>query len=111
MNPDLVLDCYGLLCPVPVRKTAQALENLRPGQILQVIATDEWFGPDLEAWLRHHPHELLSLREADQEIHAFLRKGPFANTNRDAPFLYTLEKGTVLKGLSPPVDCPFLERP
>ena len=74
MKANVVLDCYGLLCPVPVRKTAQALEGLHPGEILQVIATDEWFGPDLEAWLKHHPHELLQLQEVGSELHAYLRK-------------------------------------
>ena len=74
MKANVILDCYGLLCPVPVRKTAQALEGLHPGEILQVIATDEWFGPDLEAWLKHHPHELLELQEVGSELHAYLRK-------------------------------------
>ena len=83
ITPDLVLDCYGLLCPVPVRKTAQAMEELRAGQILEVIATDEWFGPDLEAWLRHQPHELLAVEQTGQEIHAYLRKCP-------PPHLYPL---------------------
>ena len=68
------MDCYGLLCPVPVRKTAQAMEGLLLGQILHVVATDEWFGPDLEAWLRHQPHQLLGLERIGQEIHAYLRK-------------------------------------
>ena len=74
VRPDQILDCYGLVCPMPVRKTAQALEELTPGQVLQVIATEEWFGPDLEAWLRHHPHQLLALQEGSQEIHDYLRK-------------------------------------
>ena len=74
MTADQVLDCYGLLCPVPVRKTAQALEDLRSGQVLQVVATDEWFGPDLEAWLRHNPHELLTLEQFGSETHAYVRK-------------------------------------
>ena len=71
---DQVLDCYGLLCPVPVQKTAQALERLQPGQILEVISTDDWFGPDLEAWLQRHPHELLKIETFGQEIHATLRR-------------------------------------
>ncbi len=75
-QPHLVLDCFGLLCPVPVRKTAEALEQLRPGQILKVIATDEWFGPDLEAWLKFHPHELMACEPVGTEIHAYLKKGP-----------------------------------
>ncbi|MBI3318604.1 MAG: sulfurtransferase TusA family protein [Candidatus Omnitrophica bacterium] len=74
LTPDLILDCYGLLCPVPVKKTARALDGLQAGQILQVIATDEWFGPDLEAWLRFQPHQLLSLESVGQEIHATLKK-------------------------------------
>ncbi len=74
LKPDQVLDCYGLLCPIPVRKTADTLERLSPGQILQVIATDEWFGPDLQAWLQFHPHELLALEQVGQETHAHLRK-------------------------------------
>ena len=59
---------------MPVRKTAQMLHEMQLGQILQVIATDEWFGPDLEAWLRHHPHDLLSLEQTREEIHAYVRK-------------------------------------
>ena len=59
---------------MPVRKTAEALEEMKAGQLLEVIATDEWFGPDLEAWLRGRPHDLLSLQNAPQEIHAFIKK-------------------------------------
>ncbi len=59
---------------MPVRKTAEMLEEMPPGQVLQVIATDDWFGPDLEAWLRGRPHNLLSLRNSQQEIHAYIRK-------------------------------------
>lgn len=74
VKPDLVLDCYGLLCPVPIRKTASAIESLLVGQVLQVIATDDWFEPDLTAWLRHHPHELLKVEKVGLETHATLKK-------------------------------------
>ena len=74
LTADRKLDCYGLLCPMPVRKTAEALEEMKAGQLLEVIATDEWFGPDLEAWLRGRPHSLLSLSSSREEIRAFIRK-------------------------------------
>lgn len=83
LRPDHILDCYGLLCPVPVRKTAEALLCLQAGQILEVIATDEWFGPDLEAWLRFEPHVLLEMDQQGLEIHAFLRKGAVLNGTGD----------------------------
>jgi len=74
ITPDQILDCYGLCCPVPVHKTAQALKQLVANQILEVVATDDWFGPDLEAWLRFQPHQLLALRSKDSEIHAYIEK-------------------------------------
>jgi tRNA 2-thiouridine synthesizing protein A len=72
MKADRVLDCYGLLCPMPVRKTEEAMRALAEGEVLQVIATDEWFGPDLEAWLRDQPHELLSVGQQNGEVHAYI---------------------------------------
>ncbi len=72
--PDKTLDCYGLLCPMPIRKTAEMMDQLNAGQILKIIATDEWFGPDLEAWLRHHPHQLIAFEQTNGEFHATLRK-------------------------------------
>ena len=74
LTPDQVLDCYGLVCPVPVRKTAEAIEALQVGQILQVISTDDWFDPDLEAWLQRQPHDLLKIEKFGQETHAYLRR-------------------------------------
>ncbi len=71
---DRVLDCYGLLCPVPVRKTATVLKELEAGQVLKIIATDEWFGPDLEAWLRTNPHRLLVVHQQGEEFHAYVEK-------------------------------------
>ncbi len=81
LHPDSVLDCYGLLCPVPVRKTAEALRFLQAGQILEVIATDEWFGPDLEAWLRFEPHALLGIEQHGEEIHAYVEKSDGISPN------------------------------
>lgn len=74
LPPAEVLDCYGLLCPVPIRKTAQALEGLSLGRILQVIATDEWFLPDLEAWMAHQSHQLVAVETKGTEFHAYIRK-------------------------------------
>ena len=58
-KPDQILDCTGLLCPVPVVKTNKALKELQVGQILEMIATDPGAAPDMEAWARQTRHELL----------------------------------------------------
>ena len=74
LKADHILDCYGLVCPMPVRRTAQIIQTLSRGQVLQIIATDDWFGPDLEAWLKFQPHELVSLDQSGRETHAYIRK-------------------------------------
>ncbi len=56
---DQVVDATGLDCPVPLLLTRQAAKGLIPGQVLQVISTDEHTGLDLEAWCLRFGHRLL----------------------------------------------------
>jgi len=56
---DQVLDCTGLLCPMPIVKTTKAIKELQPGQILKMISTDAGSPPDIEAWSRQTGNELL----------------------------------------------------
>lgn len=71
---DKVLDCSGLLCPMPVIRTSQAIRELAPGQVLKVIATDAGFHADIEAWARQTGHVLLSLGQEDGKYVAYIRK-------------------------------------
>jgi tRNA 2-thiouridine synthesizing protein A len=50
LKADKVLDCSGLLCPLPVVKTSKAIKEIELGQVLQMIATDPGAPPDMEAW-------------------------------------------------------------
>ena len=50
---DLVVDCTGLACPLPVVKTAQAIKNLAQGQVLELLATDPGVEPDMRAEIFH----------------------------------------------------------
>lgn len=65
MEADKVLDCTGLLCPIPVVKTSQAIKEIEVGQILQMIATDPGAPPDMDAWVRQTGHEMVDKTEED----------------------------------------------
>ncbi len=65
MEADKVLDCTGLLCPIPVVKTSQAIKEIEVGQILQMIATDPGAPPDMDAWARQTGHEMVDKTEED----------------------------------------------
>lgn len=63
MEKDFSLDCYGLLCPVPIIKVAQKIKELKVGQVLEIIATDEGIKPDMAAWCKTTGNELLGVEK------------------------------------------------
>lgn len=75
IRPDAVLDTYGLLCPIPVVKTAQKAKTLPPGVVLEVIATDGGIDVDLANWCKSHKHHYLGCRQEGKVYHAFIRIG------------------------------------
>jgi tRNA 2-thiouridine synthesizing protein A len=44
------LDLKGLSCPLPIIKTAKAMKELAPGELLEAFATDPGSVPDFKAW-------------------------------------------------------------
>ena len=75
LHEDKVLDCSGLLCPMPVIKTMKSIKELQVGQVLKMIATDPGAPPDMEAWARQTGNEMLdSHKEGDKFIFYFRRK-------------------------------------
>jgi len=71
---DEVLVCEGLACPMPVVKTKQKLEEMKPGQVLEVRATDRGSVADLQSWARRTGHQYIGLIEENGVYRHFLRK-------------------------------------
>jgi tRNA 2-thiouridine synthesizing protein A len=70
-----VLDARGLSCPMPIVKTAKAMKELEPGQVLKLIATDRGSLADVPAWAESTGNELLERHEEDGTFVFFVRKG------------------------------------
>lgn len=49
-EPTETLDVKGKNCPMPVIKTKQAIDDVEPGGVLEVIATDPGSMSDIEGW-------------------------------------------------------------
>lgn len=56
---DRLLDARHLLCPMPVIKIQQAIQDLSPGQVLRVLCTDPGVRFDVPAWVEMHGHRIL----------------------------------------------------
>ena len=71
---DQVLDCSGMLCPMPIVKVSKAMKELQSQQVLKLIATDPGSPPDMEAWSRQTGNELLRSTIEESKFVFFLRK-------------------------------------
>jgi len=71
---DQELDARGLLCPMPVVKTAKAMKELEPGQVLKVMATDRGSIADMPAWAETTGNELLEWHEEGDFFVYLIRK-------------------------------------
>jgi TusA-related sulfurtransferase len=74
IEETVVLDARGLLCPMPIVKTAKAMKELAPGDVLKLIATDRGSLADVPAWAEGTGNELLERHEEDGTFVFFLRK-------------------------------------
>ncbi len=63
MKANATLDCFGLLCPLPIIKTSEKIKELKKGEVLEVIATDEGIKNDMTAWCRMTGQELIEIKE------------------------------------------------
>ena len=65
VTADKELDCSGMLCPMPIIKTAKAIKEVEIGQVLKMISTDPGAPPDMEAWVRQTGHEMIESSQED----------------------------------------------
>ncbi len=68
-----VLDVKGLNCPLPILRTKMALSDLKPGQVVHVMATDPHSVVDFKAFCARTGHELLHLVEGPEVFEFFVR--------------------------------------
>jgi len=62
------LDARRMLCPMPVIRTQQKVEQLHTGDSLAVLCTDPGAIHDIPAWCRVNGHELIDIEQKDDEI-------------------------------------------
>jgi tRNA 2-thiouridine synthesizing protein A len=68
------LDLKGLACPLPIAKTAQAIRELKPGDLLEALATDPGSVPDFNAWCTNTGNELVEQTEEAGVFRFLIRK-------------------------------------
>lgn len=71
---DRELDARGLNCPLPILRTKKSLNDMIPGQVLKVVATDPGSVRDFQAFSKQTGNQLLSSTEQKGEFLFLMRK-------------------------------------
>ncbi len=69
------LDCRNLLCPMPVIRVQNRVQELQPGDELEAVCTDPGVLSDIPAWARINGHEVVETRTEGREYIVLVRIG------------------------------------
>ena len=74
-DADAEIDATGLVCPEPLMLVRNRVREMRPGEVLRVVATDPSTGRDFRDFCRFMGHCLLAERCDGPTFEYWIRKG------------------------------------
>lgn len=74
VKPDRTLDCLGLYCPEPVFKTRLELDELKVGEVLEVLADDPAAESDIRSLVKNLELELVNVTKEGDSVRILIRK-------------------------------------
>jgi TusA-related sulfurtransferase len=73
-KPDRTLDCIGLFCPEPVYRTRMELDDIRIGEILEVLADDPAAEADIRSLVKHLEQEIVDVSKDGNTVRISIKK-------------------------------------
>ena len=64
-SEEIILDARGSFCPGPLMETIKKIKNLKVGQILVVLSSDEGSTKDIPAWAEKAGHKVLEVKKVE----------------------------------------------
>jgi rhodanese-related sulfurtransferase/TusA-related sulfurtransferase len=86
VQANMVIDAKGLSCPMPIVKTKKAMNELNPGQVLEVQATDKGSTADIKAWAESTGHQYLGTIEKGEILKHYIRKASESESKKETKF-------------------------
>ena len=71
---DRLLDCLGLYCPEPVFKTRMELDEMKVGEILEVVADDPAAEEDIKSLVKNLEQEIVDQTKEGNAIRFWIKK-------------------------------------
>lgn len=109
IKADYVLDAKGLACPMPIVRTRKAMEELEPGQVIEVQATDKGSTADLEAWTKSSGHQYLGTTEEGEVLKHYLRKASKSEKQDEKKYAQVIQNDEVQQKLEAKEDVTIID--
>ena len=90
IQTDKFLDAKGLACPMPIVRTKKAMNELEPGQVIEVQATDKGSLADIKAWAKSSGNQYLGTSEEGDVLKHYLRKADQSEEKEEKRFPHTV---------------------
>jgi tRNA 2-thiouridine synthesizing protein A len=71
---DLVLDCLGKRCPMPIIDLRDGLDKMKVGQVVELLSDDSGSKADVPAFCRRTGHQLQKTWEDNGAFHYLVKK-------------------------------------
>ena len=71
---DRALDCLGLYCPEPIYRTRKELDDMKIGEVLEVLADDPAAEADIRSLVKRLGQELLSVNKIGNTVRILIKK-------------------------------------
>jgi tRNA 2-thiouridine synthesizing protein A len=68
------LDCLGLYCPEPLFQTRENIDQINPGEILEVITDDPAAEEDLKRFAKRAGHEVVTFEKGDGHMRFLIKR-------------------------------------
>ncbi|MHA2222988.1 MAG: sulfurtransferase TusA family protein [Candidatus Thorarchaeota archaeon] len=72
MEPVESLDCVGLFCPQPLFQTREAIDGLKPGEVLEMLSDDPAAEEDIKRFAKRTGNILLLFERLEDGVQRFL---------------------------------------
>jgi rhodanese-related sulfurtransferase/TusA-related sulfurtransferase len=97
---DVQLDCKGLSCPMPIVRTKKAMDQLEPGQVIEVQATDPGSLADIQGWAKSTGHQYLGTKQEGEVLKHYLRKASQSELKEERKHPHVIQNEELLKKLA-----------
>ncbi|MFY0544702.1 sulfurtransferase TusA family protein [Brevibacillus sp. H7] len=71
---DKSIDCKGLACPMPIVRTKKAMDEMKSGEVLEVVATDPGSVADVRSWAERTGNQFLGTIDENGVFKHYIRK-------------------------------------